>query len=140
MLEKYPNDANLVIKHYPLRIHKAARKSAVAALAAANQEKYREISKIFFQNYNKLNDEKIKFLALETGLDMEKFEKDLKDPSINTKINFDVRLAQKVKVRGVPAIFINGKLVKNRSIDAMSRMIDKELDKKKHETVPGNTE
>ena len=112
----------------------------MAALAAANQEKYREISKIFFQNYNKLNDEKIKFLALETGLDMEKFEKDLKDPSINTKINFDVRLAQKVKVRGVPAIFINGKLVKNRSIDAMSRMIDKELDKKKHETVPGNTE
>jgi len=130
LLEKYPNEVNLVIKHYPLNMHKAARKAAIASLAAANQGKYREISKIFFNNFKVLNDEKIKIFAQQAGLDMLKFEKDLKDPSIINRINADIRLAKKCKVRGVPAIFINGKLVKNRSIDAMSRMIDKELGKK----------
>ncbi len=130
MLEKYPNEANLVIKHYPLKMHKAARKAAVAALAAANQGKYKEISKIFMDNFNKLNDAKIKALAKETGLDMEKFEKDSNDPSINTRINADIKIAKKVKVRGVPAIYINGKLAKGRSLDALSKMIDKELGKK----------
>jgi len=110
-------------------MHKAARKAAIASLAAANQGKYREISKIFFNNYKLLNDEKIKIFAREADLDMLQFEKDLKDPSIINRINADIRLAQKCKVRGVPALFINGKLVKNRSIDAMSRMIDKELGK-----------
>ena len=111
-------------------MHKMARKAAIAALAAARQGKYREISEVFFKNFNQLNDEKIKSLAMKTGLDMRKFEKDIKDPAINNNINFDILLSHKVKVRGVPTIFINGKLVKNRSITAMSRMIDKELGKK----------
>ncbi len=111
-------------------MHKAARKSAIAALAAANQGKYKEISKILFDNFKLLNDEKIKALATEIGLDMLKFENDLKAPSIINRLNLDIRLAQKLKVRGVPKIFINGKLVKNRSLGAMSQMIDKELGKK----------
>ncbi len=111
-------------------MHKAARKAAIAALAAANQGKYTEISKIFFDNFKVLNDEKIKSLATEIGLDMQKFESDSKSPSIINTLNLDIRLAQKLKIRGVPKIYINGKLVKNRSIDAMSQMIEKELGKK----------
>ena len=108
-------------------MHKAARKAAIAALAAANQGKYQEISKLFFDNFKSLSDEKIKIFARESDLDMDKFENDLKASSIIKKINLDLRLAQKLKIRGVPKIFINGKLVKNRSIDSMSRMIEKEL-------------
>ena len=42
MLEKYPNDVKLVVKHYPLPIHNYARKAATAALAAAGYRAARE--------------------------------------------------------------------------------------------------
>ena len=76
MLNKYPNEVNLVIKHMPLKMHKFAVKASRAALAAARQGKYNEISKVFLKNHKKLNPETIIQYAEETGLDMQKFHKD----------------------------------------------------------------
>jgi protein-disulfide isomerase len=110
-------------------MHNFALKASLSALAAANQGKYKEISNVFMQNYNKLNSETIKAYAKEIGLDMNKFEKDLNDPSINEIINQDINIGRQANVRGIPAIFINGRVVKNYSIIAMSEMIEKELKK-----------
>ncbi len=125
--EKYPKDIKLITKHFPLRSHKFARKAAIASLAASKQKKYREISDIFFQNFRKLNDETIKQYSEEIGLDMEEFNKALNDTSLDDIVNFDVKQGIQLKVQGVPTIFINGRRVKNRSLDAMSEMIEKEL-------------
>jgi len=108
-------------------MHKAATKAAIAALAAANQGKYLEISKIFLENFRKLNDESIKKYAEATGLDMQIFENDSKNPVLKSIINRDTTIGRQVKVRGVPAIFINGKRSKQRSLEYLSEMIEKEL-------------
>lgn len=131
MLEKYSNDANLVVKHFPLRNHKFARKAAIAALAADRQGKYAEITKVFLENFRKLNDETIKTFARDAGLDMTKFEKDMADPVFNTIIGFDTKIGRQAGVRGVPAVYINGKRAKQRSLQSFSQMIEKELKKKK---------
>lgn len=110
-------------------MHKAARKAAAASMAAANQKKYLEFSKAMYKNYNQLSEEKIRVLAEQTGLDMEQFDADIKAGYIQTKINKDVQLAKKLQVRGVPAIFINGKALKNRSLDGMSQIIEAEIKK-----------
>ena len=43
LLKKYPNDFNLVIKHFPLGMHKFAQQAAIAALAADKQGKYADL-------------------------------------------------------------------------------------------------
>ena len=130
VLAKYPKEANLIIKHYPLTsIHKAAENAALASLAAAKQNKYKELNDILFKNFRNINDEAIQNYAKEAGLDMTTFNKDIKDPELKKIITEDMKQGQKVGVRGVPAIYINGKPVKGRAIDYFIKTIDKELKK-----------
>ncbi|MCX5896548.1 MAG: thioredoxin domain-containing protein, partial [Proteobacteria bacterium] len=68
LLDKYPQQVNLIIKHFPLRMHRSAEKAALACLASAKQKKYRELSDLYFKNYTQLNDETIKSLAQQAGL------------------------------------------------------------------------
>jgi len=77
-----------------------------------------------------LNDDNIKKFAEEVGLDMDKFNKAYNDPSFKNKVNQDIKLGRQISVRGVPAIFINGRTAKKRSLDGLSQMVDQELKKK----------
>ena len=130
MLKKYPNEVKLVVKHFPLRNHKFARKAAMAALAANEQGKYWEFHHKLFENYRTLNDSKIQDIAKDIGLDMEKFGKDMNSPAIANLINRDLKNGRDVGVRGTPTIFINGKKSKKRDLSGFSEMIDAELKKK----------
>jgi protein-disulfide isomerase len=128
LLKKYPNDANIVIKQYPLKMHKAAKIASIASLAAAKQNKCLELSQLMFKDYKKLNDALIRTLAEKAGLDMASFDKDIKDPALSKIIDAEMKLGKSVGVRGVPALFINGKPTKKaRSAPALSKMIEQAL-------------
>lgn len=129
VLEQYPNDVKLVFKHFPLRNHKFARKAATAALAAESQGKFWEFHDLLFKDYNKLNDKKVAEIAAALALNQEAFEDKMKDPLIRAKINQDVKEGVDAGVRGTPAIFINGRSLKNRSLAGFRAIIDKELGK-----------
>ena len=129
MLEKYPNDVKLVIKHFPLQIHDYARKAAIAALAAGKQGKFWEFHEKLFANQKDLNDTKVEAIAGELGLDMEKFKKDLQDPAIASIIDRDMNDGLKANVQGTPSIFINGKLLNQRNY--LLQAIEAALKKKK---------
>ena len=129
MLEKYPNDLKLVIKHFPLPSHKIARPAAIAALAAHKQGKFWEFHAKLFQNYRALSEQKIEEIAIELELDMEKFAADRKSPEISALIERDIKNGTAIGVRGTPTIFLNGKRVKNRSMQAFQQMIEAEISK-----------
>ena len=129
MLKKYPNEVKLVVKNFPLRSHKFARKAAAAALAANKQGKFWEFRQKLFENYKTINDEKIQDIARELSLDMEKFNKDIESPRITSLINRDFNIGLQVGVRGTPTIFINGKILKKRDLNGFSEMIEAELKK-----------
>ena len=109
-------------------MHKAARPAAIAALAAANQGKYREFSAVLFKNFKNLNTDAIKQYARQVGLDMASFEKDIKSPLIRKMVAQDTNDARRFKVRGVPAIFINGRTAKTRSLEGLEQMVKRELE------------
>jgi predicted DsbA family dithiol-disulfide isomerase len=117
------------MKNYPIPSHRFARQAALAALAASRQNKYKELTDLFLKNYRKLNDETIKKYAEEVGLDMKQFEKDYADPSLNDMINEDMALAKRINVRGVPAIYINGKAITILSLDSLKQTVEKEISK-----------
>ena len=111
-------------------MHKFAEKASIAALAAAKQNKYQELTKALLADFKKLNDETIKKHAEATGLDIEKFNTAYNDPSLKKHIQQDMKLGSSVGVRGVPALYINGRLAKDRSLQGFSRMVEQELKKK----------
>ena len=129
MLEKYPDQVKLVFKNFPLRNHKFSMQAAIAALAAEKQGKFWEFHDLLFKNYNHLNEEKIKEIAQQLNLDMKKFEKDRKDPQIRAMINKDLAEGNRVGVRGTPTTFINGRLLRNRSMGGFQELIEKALKK-----------
>lgn len=129
LLAKYPEQVNLIIKHYPLKMHPYAEKASMAALAASRQNKYQVVTKAFFENFRNLNEATIKQYVEESGVDMKAFEAALEDPSVKKIISEDITLGARLKVRGVPTLFINGRLVKDRSLDALSFMVETELNK-----------
>lgn len=131
MLEKYPNDVRVIIKHYPLRQHKFARSASVAALAASKQGKYKEVVEKLFENFRNLNEDTVKQYFEELNIDMEKIETEKKDPALNRIIGQDIKDGSGAGVRGVPALFVNGKRVQNRSIEGFSEMIESALKKMK---------
>ncbi len=131
MLDKYPDNVKLVVKHFPLPNHKYAQKSATAALAANAQGKFWEFHHKLFNNYKVINDGKIKEIAKELGLDMEKFARDMQSPAVKSLIARDVNNGRQIGVRGTPTIFINGKHLKNKSLAGISQMIEAELKKKR---------
>jgi protein-disulfide isomerase len=130
VLEKYPQDVKVVVKHFPLSSHKFARQAATAALAADAQGKFQEFHDKLFENQRVLNDAKVQEIARELQLDLDKFNKDLKDPAIQQLITRDMTNGRQSGVRGTPTIFINGKRLNNRSLQGFQQMIEAELKKK----------
>ena len=129
VLEKNPDKVKLVFKNFPLRNHKFAMQAATAALAAEKQGKFWEFHDLLFKDYNRLNEQKVQEIARKLKLDMEKFEKDRKDPRIRAMISRDVSEGSRAGVRGTPTIFINGKLLRNRSSAGFQELIEKVLKK-----------
>ena len=129
MLEKYPKEVRLVFKNFPLRNHKFAGKAAIAALAAHMQGKFWEFHDRLFSNYNRLSDQKIREIAHEQALNEKEFEEHMKDPKILARIRQDIRDGAGAGVKGIPTIFINGRLLRNRTLEGFQAVIDKELEK-----------
>ena len=127
VMEKYPHQVKLVIKHFPLRSHQYAQKAAKAALAAGAQGKFREFHGRLFEIYDVMDDSKIDYIARELALDFEKFKEDMNGSAIQALIHRDIRDGVQAGVRGTPTVFINGKLLKNKSLQSFHRMIEDEL-------------
>jgi protein-disulfide isomerase len=127
LLARYPRDLRLVIKHFPLRMHAFAEQAAIASLAAARQDKYRELIGLLFQHFKTLNQETLAGHAARAGLDLPAFEAAMQDPRLKKNVQHDLQLGRQLNVRGVPALFINGRSITNRSVDAMAAMVDAAL-------------
>ena len=128
VLEKNPKTVKIVFKNFPIRSHKFARKAAVAALAADRQGKFWEFHDELFNNYNRLNEEKVQEMAAKLKLNKAQFEKDRKDPLLLEQVRHDFNEGIQAGVRGVPAVFVNGRKLKDRSLKKFQALIDKELE------------
>ena len=129
VLEKYPQEVKVVFKNFPLQNHKFAMKAAIAALAAESQGKFWEFHDLLFENYNRINDQKIQDIALAVGLNLEEYEKMKKDPAIQGKVRQDLADGRRAGVRGTPTVFINGRRLRDRSLKGFQAVIDQQLEK-----------
>ena len=135
ILKKYPNDVQIVIKNFPLSFHKQAKKAAIYALAAERQGKYKDMYHKIMENYRNLktNEDLPRQYAEELGLDMAKFDQDMKDPALEARIDKEINQLRQSGIPrlSVPKFLVNGKEPQGaRNIENYSAIIDAELKKK----------
>jgi protein-disulfide isomerase len=119
---------NVVFKHFPLSFHKDAKPASKAALAAKEQgnENFWKMSEKLYANQRELTPENFSKWAKEIGIDVKKFEADLKnnDAKYEALIAEDMKVGQtSAKVRGTPSIFVGGWELKQRSVDGVKDII-----------------
>ena len=78
-----------------------------------------------------MSEKKIRDLAREVGLDMARLETEMNSKEIRDLIKADMENGRQVGLRGTPTLFINGKLVQDRTLETIQVMIDAELNKTK---------
>lgn len=105
----------LVYRHFPLtQIHKNALPAAVATEAAGLQGKFWEMHDILYDKQgewgNALNArDYILTYATTIGLDMQKFQTDLTNKSLEEKVLGEYKEGIRLGVQGTPSFFLNGK-------------------------------
>ena len=129
VLENNPDTVKMVFKNFPLNnIHKNADLAARASLAAFKQGKFWEYHDALFAAET-LSEQVIADTAVKVGLDIDTFRKDLESAEIKQQVSRDMSDAGKAGVRGTPTIFVNGKKLKNRSLQGFQAIINEELKK-----------
>lgn len=123
----FPETVRLVYKHFPLRRHRTSLPAAMAAWAAQQQGKFWEYHHLLYEKFDDLDLEYLRKSAEELELDMEKFEADMASAEAMKAVRKDIADAEAAGVRGVPAVFVNGRLLKNRSIEGFQELIEKAL-------------
>jgi protein-disulfide isomerase len=127
VLEKNPKTVKIVFKNFPIRSHRFAVSAALAALAADRQGKFWEFHDELFKNHNQLDEEKFQQIADGLKLDKDQFEKDRQDPLLLEIVKHDFNQGIEAGVNSVPTVFVNGRRLKQRSLDGFQKLIDKEL-------------
>jgi protein-disulfide isomerase len=129
LLDKNPQNLKIAFKNLPLTsIHNMAEPAALAGLAAHNQGKFWQMHDALFA-MKQITMTKIHDAAAEIGLDMEKFTADLNSEATRQQLVKDVTDAQEAQVSGTPTLFLNGRRINDRDINALQKMIDEELAK-----------
>jgi protein-disulfide isomerase len=130
VLKNNPDTVKLVFKNMPLRVHRYAELAARAATAAQHQGKFWEFYHALFSS-QKLNPQIIEAIAGKLKLNMQQYKKDLSSQKTEQRIIRDIRDADAAGVTGTPAIFINGRALRNRSPDVIQKLINEEVRKVK---------
>jgi protein-disulfide isomerase len=130
VLKEHPDTVKIVFKNMPLRSHQFAELAARAALAAQEQGKFWEFYHELFTT-QKLSGQAIDAIATKLQLDIPRYKLDMASPKIQQQLVQDLKDADEAGVTGTPAIFINGRALRTRSLPAIQQLIDDELKKTK---------
>ncbi|MCW5954911.1 MAG: thioredoxin domain-containing protein, partial [Propionibacteriaceae bacterium] len=125
VLQAYPTQVRFVYKHFPLTAnHPQALPAALAAVAAQKQGKFWEMHDLLFANQRNLSPEQIDGYARQLGLDMQRFNADMQSDAAKEQVEADRRLARRAGVRGTPTVFVNGRLLQDRTLDGVRALVE----------------
>ena len=131
VLERYPNQVQLVFRQFPLdNIHPQARAAAEAAMCAGDQGKFWEYHEALFRHTPKLGEAELGQYATQIGLDRAAFDACLAEDRHAATVQADVEAGQAIGVSGTPAFYVNGLPVSGaRSVEQFAVVIDEELER-----------
>ena len=98
-----------VFRNFPLtQVHPYALIAAEATEAAALQGRFWEMHDLLFEEQTLLEPETIPLWAKKIGLNLEQFESDIKQGTVEKRIKEDRQSGIRSGVNGTPTFFVNG--------------------------------
>ncbi len=130
----YPDQVQIIYRHFPLPQHQFGREAAKIAEAAGQQGKFWEMHDKLFETQNEwsgLSDVKPFFLDLakQLGLDENKVQQTRDDEAIQAGITDDIAEGQRLGVNATPTFFLNGRKLNLRNFSDLNTGIENELKK-----------
>ena len=123
--EKYGNDVRIVFKELPILDDRTrtSRLAARAALAAHKQGKYNEMHFALMEQ-KRLSGDIIRDTAKDVGLDMNRYEADMADPTIEQHISDTLELANRLPaLTGTPFFVIGDEYVSGANTERLDQLV-----------------
>jgi Na+/H+ antiporter NhaA len=110
LIAEWGEDLRYVFRHLPLAdVHPNAQLAAEATEAAHAQGHFWEMHDLLFTHQDALDPVSLSRWATELGLDVERFEDDLRRRRHAPRVNADISSADASGVSGTPSFFVNGR-------------------------------
>ena len=126
MEEIVKNNSDIKVVFKPITfVSPISKYAAQAALAANNQGKFMDMYKVMLAAPERLTEESINAMAEKAGLDMDKYNADVKSEKVSKIISDVATLADKIQIRGVPALVLNGRQLQVIDAEGIQAEINK---------------
>jgi Na+/H+ antiporter NhaA/protein-disulfide isomerase len=110
LLSSHGDDVRYVWRHLPLNdVHPRAQLASEAAEAAAAQGRFWDMYDTLLAHQGELTPRDLNRYASELGLDLERFQDELRRREYASRVSEDVASADESGVSGTPTFFINGR-------------------------------
>ncbi|MCG8419056.1 MAG: thioredoxin domain-containing protein [Proteobacteria bacterium] len=127
LMRLYPGKIRLVYRHNPLDLQDGSL-AAEASVAALRQGAFWAMHDRIFAAGGIVNRTQVEGFALDLGLDIGTFRRDLDDRNGFERVQKDARLAHQLGVFSTPIFFINGRAIRGaRPLGVFVRVIEQEL-------------
>jgi protein-disulfide isomerase len=109
VLSRMGDQVAFAFRHFPIaEKHPHAEHAAEAAEAAAAQGRFWEMHDLLFENQSALGDDALAGYAAELGLDVTRFEEELREGRHAGRVLEDIESGRRSGVMGTPTFFIDG--------------------------------
>ena len=127
VMSTYENQLRFVFKHLPLEGHQNSVLAAKAAYCAGAQDRFWQYHDALLST-SEVTSSSVSKLAIDLGLNLERFQVCLASNESNSAITRDVESARRLGIESTPSFVINGKVfVGATSFDRFQQIIESEL-------------
>ena len=108
----FDSQLQFVFRHFPQReVHPHAELAAEAAEAAGAQGKFWQMHDLLFDHQQHLDEPHFFKHAASLGLDLPRFENEMRDHVYLQRVNEQLAVAERLRVRATPTFYLNGVFV-----------------------------
>ena len=115
--EQFAGEITYVIRYFPLPGHFNSKNAAIAAEAAAQQDRFEDMYHRLFETQAEWGEAQesradlFRGFAEELGLDMAAYDAAVADPSTTARVNLDFEEGRALGVSSTPTFFLDGELL-----------------------------
>jgi protein-disulfide isomerase len=109
VLEEAGDRVRFVFRHFPRDdLHPFSERSAAAAEAAGAQGRFWEMHDFLFERQHQLEYEDLRYHALQLGLDVDRFDREILNGEHAARVHEDVASGEQLGVDKTPTFYFNG--------------------------------
>jgi protein-disulfide isomerase len=127
VMAAHPDQVRLVYKFTVLPMHVHAEAAARAAFAAGQQGKFWEMEHLLFERQEHLEQADLERYAHMLRLDLAKWKVDMDSAAAKERLAQDRKLADDLKLKGTPTIYINGRELSIEEEEPLEERVASEL-------------